>query len=305
MKLLKVSSSPHIKDNISTSKIMIDVIIALIPSLLASVIFFGVRALLVTISCILASVVFEHLFCVITKRKSTIKDYSAVVTGMLLAFNLPVTIPLWIAVIGCFVAIVIIKQLFGGIGQNFANPAIAARVILLVSFTAQMTKWTLPFASSGIDAITTATPLSSEATQIPSLFDMFIGNMAGCIGETSALALLIGGGYLLYKKIISPTIPLVYIGTVALMFFITGMSIEKVLAQLFMGGLMIGSIFMATDYSTSPITNKGKIIFAIGCGLITFAIRQYGTYPEGVSFSILFMNILVPYIDRFTRSKPL
>ncbi len=304
MNILNVSSSPHIKSDVTTSKIMLDVIIALTPAFIASGIFFGLRAILITLSCVLACVVFEYIGNMIMKKEQTIGDLSAVVTGMLLAFNLPSTIPFWIAIIGSFIAIVIVKQLFGGIGQNFANPAITARVILVISFTAQMTKWVEPFSGSGVDAITTATPLNPEilAEQIPSIWHLFIGQVGGCLGETSALALIIGGIYLVIRRVILPIIPVVYIGTVVV--FSMAMGVDPVF-QMFAGGLMLGAIFMATDYSTSPLTPLGKIIFAFGCGVITFAIRQFGSYPEGVSFAILFMNILVPYIDKMSRFKAL
>ena len=284
---------------------MLDVIIALCPALIAGVIVFGWRALLVVAVCILSCIVFEYLSRLVMKRDNTIGDLSAVVTGMLLAFNLPVTIPLWMAVIGCFIAIVIVKQLFGGIGQNFANPAITARIVLMISFTTQMTHWVQPFfyQNSGVDAITTATPLTLITTpdKLPSLLKMFLGAKGGCIGEVSGLALLIGGVYLIVKRVISPTIPLVFIGTV---FVFSALFGAQPVYQLLSGGLMLGAIFMATDYSTSPITEWGKVIFGFGCGFITVMIRVFGSYPEGVSFSILFMNILVPYIDKATVSRP-
>lgn len=295
---------------------MRDVMIALVPAMIAATIFFGPRALLVTLVCVLACVFFEYASRRLMKRDNTISDCSAVVTGILLAFNLPVTIPLWIAVIGSFIAIVVVKQLFGGIGQNFANPAITARVILFASFAAHMTTWTQPFTYSnafqnflnnilnidvttGADAISTATPLVEIASA--STMNLFVGNVAGCIGETSALALIIGGIYLVIRKVITPVVPVVFIGTVFVFSMIFG---SDPVNQIFAGGLMLGAIFMATDYATSPITMKGKIIFAFGCGLITILIRMFGSYPEGVSFAILFMNIVSPLIDRVTRTKP-
>ncbi len=305
MSQLTVAASPHFRSGNSTAKIMLDVIIALCPALIAGVIVFGWRALLVVAVCILSCIVFEYLSRLVMKRDNTIGDLSAVVTGMLLAFNLPVTIPLWMAVIGCFIAIVIVKQLFGGIGQNFANPAITARIVLMISFTTQMTHWVQPFfyQNSGVDAITTATPLTLITTpdKLPSLLEMFLGAKGGCIGEVSGLALLIGGVYLIVKRVISPTIPLVFIGTV---FVFSALFGAQPVYQLLSGGLMLGAIFMATDYSTSPITEWGKVIFGFGCGFITVMIRVFGSYPEGVSFSILFMNILVPYIDKATVSRP-
>lgn len=305
MSQLTVAASPHFRSGNSTAKIMLDVIIALCPALIAGVIVFGWRVLLVVAVCILSCIVFEYLSRLVMKRDNTIGDLSAVVTGMLLAFNLPVTIPLWMAVIGCFIAIVIVKQLFGGIGQNFANPAITARIVLMISFTTQMTHWVQPFfyQNSGVDAITTATPLTMIATpdKLPSMLEMFLGAKGGCIGEVSGLALLIGGLYLVIKRVISPTVPLVFIGTV---FVFSALFGAQPVYQLLSGGLMLGAIFMATDYSTSPITEWGKVIFGFGCGFITVMIRVFGSYPEGVSFSILFMNILVPYIDKATVSRP-
>ena len=306
MSQLTVAASPHFRSGNSTAKIMLDVIIALCPALIAGVIVFGWRALLVVAVCILSCIVFEYLSRLVMKRDNTIGDLSAVVTGMLLALNLPVTIPLWMAVIGCFIAIVIVKQLFGGIGQNFANPAITARIVLMISFTTQMTHWVQPFfyQNSGVDAITTATPLTMIATpdKLPSMLEMFLGAKGGCIGEVSGLALLIGGLYLVIKRVISPTVPLVFIGTV---FVFSALFGAQPVYQLLSGGLMLGAIFMATDYSTSPITEWGKVIFGFGCGFITVMIRVFGSYPEGVSFSILFMNILVPYIDKATVSRPM
>ena len=235
------------------------------------------------------------------KRSNTISDLSAVVTGMLLAFNLPVTIPLWIAVIGSFAAIVVVKQMFGGIGQNFANPAITGRIVLFISFASYMTDWVQPFyyLDQGVDAVTTATPLANLTGA--NTLDLFLGNVPGCLGETSALALLIGGLYLVVRKVISPVIPVTYLGTVFLLSFAFGADPVK---EIFAGGVMLGAIFMATDYSTSPITRKGKFIFAFGCGLITILVRMFGNYPEGTSFAILLMNVLTPLIDRFTASKP-
>lgn len=295
-----VSPSPHISSPINTRKIMLDVLIALVPALIASIIFFGVRAFIVTIVCALSCVIFEYLSRRLMKRNNTISDLSAVVTGVLLAFNLPVTIPLWIAVLGSFFAIVVVKQLFGGIGQNFANPAITGRIFLFVSFAVHMTTWVKPFYyTNKVDMVSSATPLVNMDGV--STLDLFLGNVGGCLGETSALALIIGGIYLVIKKVISPIIPLTYISTVFILTLVLG---ENPLNQIFAGGLMLGAIFMATDYSTSPSTNKGKFIFAIGCGLITVAIRLFGNYPEGVSFAILFMNVVCPLIDRATATKP-
>lgn len=302
MSKLKIEPSPHIKSAVSTQKIMLCVILALVPALAASVVIFGLRALLMTVICCASCVIFEWLFEIITKRKNTISDLSAIVTGMLLAFNLPVTLPFYMAVIGCFVAIVIIKQFFGGLGQNFANPAITARIVLMLSFTSYMTSWAAPFyyQNSG-EIITTSTPLVSEST--PDLLSLLLGTTGGCIGETCALAIIIGGIFLVVTKVISPATPLCFIGTVFLLSFIATGDITLATAEILSGGLMLGAIFMATDYVTTPITTKGRIIFGVGCGLVTMLIRSFGTMPEGVSYSILLMNILSPLIDRFTVPK--
>ncbi len=303
-KKLTVSASPHVRSPHTASGIMLDVIIALIPALIAAVVIFGTQVLLVTLVCVGAAVLSEYLSRKVMKRHQTIGDLSAVVTGLLLAFNLPVSVPPWIAALGSIIAIVVVKQMFGGIGQNFVNPALAARIILLVSFPSKMTDWTL-------DGVTTATPLASlksgavDNTALPSMVDMLLGKHGGCIGEVCSVALILGGIYLIVRKVISPAIPLSYIGTVAVFMLIAGKgSFEFTAYQLLSGGLLIGAIFMATDYTTSPVSFKGKIIFGIGCGLITAAIRIFGGYPEGVSFSIILMNILVPHIERLTTAKP-
>lgn len=299
MSNLIVTSSPHRRDNISTQKIMLMVIIALMPSVVASAIYFGGRAILLIAVCVATCVLTEFICRKLMKRKQTISDLSACVTGILLALNLPVTLPIWEAVIGSFVAIAIVKQLFGGIGQNFANPAIVGRIVLMLSFTADMTTWAIPkyYQNSG-EIITGATPLVSGDA---SYLDLFLGNVGGCLGETSAVAILIGGLFLIIMRVITPSAPISFIGTVAILTAIAG---GDVLYQVLAGGLLLGAFFMATDYSTTPITEKGRIIFGIGCGIITFVIRNYGGYPEGVSFSILLMNILTPYIDRLTMTKP-
>ncbi len=307
MSKLFVEASPHIRSAWSTQRIMLTVIIALFPSLIASTWIFGVKAVVLTVICCAACVLFEFLFNKITKRENTTSDLSAIVTGMLLAFNLPVDLPIYMAIIGCFIAIVIVKCLFGGIGQNFANPAITARIALMLSFTASMTKWTAPFSwKEGVDATVSATPLAASAEELPSLLDMFLGNRAGCLGETCILALLIGGLFLIFTGVVHPVTPVCFIGTVALLsLFKGGFDVNFMLYQLMSGGLVLGALFMATDYSTTPLSTKGKLIFGIGCGLITFAIRQFATMPEGVSFSILVMNCLTPLIDRFTAPKAL
>lgn len=299
-----VSPSPHIRSARTTQNIMLDVIIALCPAVIASVILFGWRAFLIEAVCVGSCVLIEYLCRVLMKREQTIGDLSAVVTGLLLALNLPVTIPMWVAVFGCFIAIAVTKQLFGGIGQNFANPAITARVILLASFGGYMTNYTVPFDYSGVDAVASATPLAQLASggEVPTLMQMFLGVKAGCIGEVSALALLIGGVYLVVRKVIKPITPLVFIGTV---FIFSGVLGADPVYQILSGGLMIGAIFMATDYATTPVTNWGKAVFGLGAGILTVLIRQFGNYPEGVSFAILLMNILTPQIDKLLTRSPL
>lgn len=298
MKKLISSVSPHFHSPITTQKIMLDVIIALMPAAIASVILFGFRSLLVIGVCVAVCVFCEWGFEKICKKENTISDLSAVVTGLLLAFNLPASIPLWQAAFGSVVAIVVVKQIFGGIGQNFANPALTARIVMMTAFSGSMTAWVFPDASS------TATPLAlfakGELDSLPSLLDMFLGVRGGCLGETCTLALLLGGIYLLVKRVISWHLPVAFLGTVALMSLVCG---QQPLYQLMSGGLMIGAIFMATDYSTSPATKWGKIIAGVFCGLITVLIRFWGNFPEGVSFAILLMNILTPYIEKLTRAK--
>ncbi len=296
-KKLIVDISPHERDDTSTKNIMLDVIIALVPALVAAAVIFGARAVIVVAVSVLSCLLFETLFNIICKKPNTIGDLSAVVTGILLGYNLPPALPIYMVIIGAFVAIVIVKMLFGGIGQNFANPAITGRIVLFLSFTSSMTKFTL-------DGVTTATPLAIMGEKVsgtlPSLTQMFLGIKGGCIGEVSVLALLIGGCYLVYKRVISPLIPVTYIATVFVLTFVLG---ADPLYQIMSGGLFLGAIFMATDYSTSPITTKGKVIFALGCGIITVVIRLFGAYPEGVSFAILLMNILTPHIDNLTIPK--
>jgi len=303
-----VSVSPHVHGKRTTSNVMLDVVIALLPAAIAGVIIFGLNAAIVCATCVASCVIFEFLFTKLCKRPTTIGDFSAVVTGLLLAMNIPSTIPLWQAVVGSFVAIVIVKCLFGGLGCNFANPAITARVVMLIAFTGTMAAAVPPQAiAETVDLATYATPLSvlpngvlPEAT----LMDMFLGVRGGALGETSALALTIGGVYLVARKVITWHTPVVFIGAVfALAFAITG-DMTTALYYTLSGGTFIGAIFMATDYVTSPCTAKGKIIFALGCAVITTLIRFYGSYPEGVSFSILFMNVLNPYIDKWTMKKP-
>lgn len=298
MNKLIVSPSPHDENYIKTSSIMLNVIIALLPALAAGCWFFGLRALLLAAVCVASCVLFEFLARKLMKRTNTIGDLSAAVTGLILALNLPVTLPIWMAVVGSFVAIVIVKQLFGGLGQNFANPAITARIVLMLSFPTAMTNWAIPFFyKNGADVVTGATPLVSGDA---SYLDLFLGNVGGCIGETCAAALLVGGLYLAIRKIISLAAPLSFIGSLALFSFIAG---DDPLYAILSGGVFLGAFFMATDYATTPITTKGKIVFGLGCGIITFVIRHFGSYPEGVSFSILLMNVLTPFIEQLTRTK--
>ena len=266
---------------------------------------FGWRALLLEVVCIAGCVLAEFICRKVMKHSNTIGDLSAVVTGLLLAFNLPVTIHPAIALIGCVVAIVVVKQMFGGIGQNFVNPALTARIVLMVSFPAAMTNWVMPFyyrTGSLSDALTTATPLALTAAgnteDLPTALQLFFGTYGGCLGETCSLALLVGFAYLLIRRVITPVIPLCYIGVVALFTWILG---GDPLTAVLSGGLLLGAIFMATDYTTSPLTVWGKVVFGVGCGLLTVLIRRFGSLPEGVSFSILLMNILVPHIERLTR----
>ena len=297
---LIVSSSPHLNSPVKTKNLMIDVIIALMPAFIASIILFGPRSILIVAVTIIAAVVAEYVCRKIMKRPNTIMDCSAIVTGLLLAFNLPSTIPAWMAALGGVIAIVVVKQMFGGIGNNFVNPALAARIILMTSFPTAMTTWVAPF-----DGTSTATPLAmiagGQTSELPTYLDMFLGKSGGCLGETCALALLIGGIYLVIRKVISPIIPLVYIAVVFVFSAIIG---QDPVMQILSGGLVLGAIFMATDYVTSPLTNKGKVIYAIGCGILTVLIRCFGSLPEGVSFSIIIMNILVPLIERATVPKP-
>ena len=296
---LIVSSAPHVVSPVNTSRIMLDVIIALVPAVAMATFVFGMRALLLTAVCAASCVFFEYAVEKILKRDVTIGDMSAAVTGVILSLNLPANLPFWMACVGSFIAIVIVKQLFGGMGQNFANPAITARVALFIGFATAMTNFPLPAAQQTADAITGATPLAlfAKGLEVPSNGAMFFGTVGGSMGETSALALLIGGAYLLFKKVIEPTIPACFIGTVAVMALLTG---NDPIFHVCAGGVMLGAIFMATDYVTSPITTKGKVIFGVGCGLLTMIIRLYASYPEGVSFAILIMNILTPHIDNLT-----
>lgn len=313
MKKLLVSASPHIHSPETTTGVMGDVLISLLPALVMAVVWFGSRALVLTAVCIGTAVLAEWLSRRVMKRPNTLGDLSAVVTGLILALNLPASLPLWMAAIGSVVAIVVVKQMFGGIGQNFVNPAMTARIILMVSFPTAMARWTAPLVSAwSADAVTTATPMASLAASsggnlsadLPSLWRMLVGYHGGSMGEVCALALLVGGVYLIIRRVISPIIPVAYIGTVAVWMLAAGRGDLRFVAyELLGGGLLLGAFFMATDYATSPITAKGKWIFGIGCGVITSVIRLYGSLPEGVSFSIILMNILVPHIERLTLPR--
>ena len=316
---LYLSSSPHIHSGETTDKVMRIVIYALLPATLLSIYFFGLPALSVVLICTLGCVGFEALACKLMQRPLAIADGSAALTGILLALNLPPTTPWWISLLGAAIAILVGKQIYGGLGYNPFNPALVARVVLLISFPVQMTTWTTPTPlGSGLDAVTTATPLGEMKTsvmltgQLPELatsgfVDYFTGNMSGCMGEVSALALLLGGLFMLYKKVITWHTPVSYLGTVVviggLFWAIDPSRYPSPLFHLITGGLMLGAFYMATDMVSSPVTHKGMLIFGFGCGLLTVLIRLFGGYPEGVSFAILLMNATTPLIDRFCRPK--
>ena len=300
---LTVASSPHIRGNFRTNRIMLDVVISLVPALLVGAWVLGARALLVTLISMAAAILTEWLYSVLTKTRNTVIDGSAAVTGMLLAMTLPATVPYWQAAVGAVFAILFVKLLFGGLGQNIFNPALAARAFLLLIYPVGLTRY------AGLDGVTAATPLHHmvmPALPEETLLDMFLGNCPGSIGEISALALLLGGAYLIYRKVISLRIPVAYIGTVAvvtLVFSKTGDPISWMLYSLFSGGLMLGAIFMATDYATSPATPVGQVIYGIGCGILTVLFRYYGLFPEGVTYAILLMNAFVWFIDRHTAVR--
>jgi len=308
---LLVTSSPHLRAADTTQTIMSDVLIALVPAVGAGAWFFGLAALLPIFLAVLGAVAGEYLTRVVfLKRDNRLADLSAVVTGVLLGMNLPASIPLPLAFLGGAIATGLVKEVFGGLGQNFMNPALAARVLLFTAWMQPMTHWVPPHAA--LDAATTATPLAIlkglEGTgTLPSYWDMFVGGIGGCIGETSALALLIGAAYLVARRVITLEIPLVYLGTTALFVWVFGAKTSlfggDVLAHVLSGGLMLGAWFMATDYATSPVTTKGRVIYAVGMGLLTGLIRIYTNYPEGASFAILIMNAFAPLIDRYTVPK--
>ena len=298
-RLLAVSSSPHIHAQQDTKAIMAWVLAALAPAGLAGIYFFGLRAAAVMAVCVASCKISEYVWQRLAKQTITVGDLSAAVTGLLLAYNLPPSIPFWMAAVGSVFAIIVVKQFFGGIGCNIVNPALAGRAFMVSSWPVSMTSWT-------VDGVSGATPLAmikeGSIADLPGIYDVFIGNIGGCIGETSAAALLIGFAILLYKGIINWHIPVVYIGTVAALTAALGRPAGP-LYEVITGGLFLGAIFMATDYTTSPMTKKGQVIFAFGCGLLTTLIRVFGGYPEGVSYSILIMNLTVPLIDKFARPR--
>lgn len=304
---LSVSSSPHTHSGESTAVIMQDVLIALTPAAIMSVIYFGWQALMLIVLCTATCVLTEYICRRVMKRPQTIGDFSAAVTGVLLAFNLPPTINPIYAVLGSVFAIVVVKQMFGGIGMNFVNPALAARIFLLISFSQDMSEWSRPFfylsSHSGTDVVSAATPLAQMNSGEPTftMMELFIGMRGGCLGETCIIALLLGGIYLILRRVITLEIPLSFIGTVGVIALIGG---QNPLWHIMSGGVVLGAIFMATDYTTSPTTRAGKIIYGIGCGIITMTIRLFGSLPEGVSYSIVLMNILTPHIETLTHSRP-
>lgn len=308
MEKLIVSTSPHIHTKDTTRGIMRDVLIALTPAWITAVVFFGLKALLNIVLCVGVSLLSEFLFNLITKKKQTIGDLSACVTGLLLALSLPATANVWHCIVGSAFAIIIVKCLFGGIGSNFANPAITARVFLLIAFSTSIAGGTLTNFQNP-DLVASATPLevikSGDVSTLPSLIDMLIGNRAGAIGEVCALALIAGGIYLIVRKVISWHTPVIFIGTVFILSLIIKQDLSIALYEVLGGGVILAAFFMATDYSTTPINKYGKMVFAFGCGLITVLIRFFGAYPEGVSFAILIMNILSPYIEKWCAKKPL
>ncbi len=308
-----LSSSPHAHARSSVSRIMLDVIVALLPTTLAGVWFFGMPAVWTILVCVATCVTTEALCRMAMGRESTVGDLSAALTGLLLALNLPAGIPLWMAMVGSVFAIAVAKQVFGGLGMNPFNPALAARAFMLISFTGPMTTWLAPVsrccraqAACGVDAVTTATPLAfvkaGQLDQVPPLWNLLIGDMPGCIGEVSAIALALGAAYLLWRKVITWHIPAAFIATVAIYALVSGRAPAHV--EVLTGGVMLGACFMATDYVTSPITAKGKLVFGFGCGLLCMLIRQFGGYPEGCSFAILIMNAICPLVNRWTQPRP-
>ena len=307
MKNLAVSASPHLHTKTTTQTIMRDVLIALSPAAVASVVLFGLQAFLILVSCVASCVLSEFLFNMTVKKKQTVSDLSASVTGVLLALSLPATVEIWQCVIGSVFAIVVVKCLFGGIGCNFANPAVTARVFLLIAFTTSVAGGTSTL-FQGDTLISSATPLAQikagALDALPSLLDMFLGNRAGAIGESCAVALIVGGIYLIIRRVIGWQTPVIFIATVFLLSLAIKCDLSIALYEVLGGGVVIAAFFMATDYSTTPINKYGKMVFALGCGLITVLIRFWGAYPEGASFAVLLMNILSPYIEKWCASKP-
>ena len=303
-KNLAVSSSPHLRDHVSTRRIMQEVCLALAPAGIAGIILFGSQAAVLIAASVISAVLAEYFYQKLTHQKVTVGDWSAVVTGLLLAYNLPANAPVWLAVVGAVIAIVLVKQIFGGIGSNFMNPALAARAILFVSWATQMT--TYPATRFMLDGVSTATPLNSLGTGSVAgvnLMDLFLGNIPGVLGETCKLALLLGGGYLILRRIVDWKSPVTFCATVFVCYLIKD-GAEMALYQILSGGLFLGAFFMATDYATSPVTNPGRVIMGIGCGIFLFVIRAYASYPEGCSFAILLMNVATPLIDKYTMPKP-
>ena len=299
---LIVSASPHVRSDETTRGLMANVIVALCPVVVASAVIFGLRSLLVTAFSVVVCVVLEWLYCKLLKKPSPIGDLSAVVTGIILAMNVPVNMPLGQVAVGAVAAILITKQLFGGIGMNFANPALVGRIVLFVSFTNEMNAWVFPDAA--VDQLASATPLQVSDPSRLNLLDLFMGIHGGVLGETCALAIVLGFLYLVFTKTISPAIPLTYVGSMFVFYLIATRSLHESLVAVLSGGLLFGAVFMATDYVTSPFTLKGKLLYGICLGIVTFAIRYWGTYTEGVSFALLFMNLWVPFINDATRQTP-
>ena len=306
MNKLTVSSSPHIHTSNSTQRIMLDVIIALLPTAVAGTVIFGLGSLLVMGVCVATAILSEFLFNIIVKKEQTVSDLSAIVTGLILALNLRADTPWWQCVLGTVFAIIVVKCLFGGLGCNFANPAITGRIFMMMSFASAVGGGAMP---SIVEVSSSATPLElisgNKAGALPNLWDMLLGLRGGAIGEVCALAILLGFAYLVYRKVIHFETPLIFVGTVFVISLIITNDLTLSLYQVLSGGLLFGAVFMATDYVTTPITRTGKMVFAVGCGLITVLIRFFGSYPEGVSFSILLMNILSPYIEKWTAKRPL
>ena len=307
MNQLIVSSSPHVRAQDTTQRIMLDVLIALLPTTIAGILIYGIGAMLVVLSCVCSALVAEYLFNLITKRKQTVADLSAVVTGLILALNLHANVPVWQCVIGSVFAIVVVKCLFGGLGCNFANPAVTGRIFLFLCFAGTVGGGAVPKILESTVLGTSATPLESMASggYLPSIIDMLLGIRGGAIGESCILAIVIGFAYLVIRGVIKLELPLIYVGSVFLLSLLITNDLVYSVYQILAGGLVFAAVFMITDYVTTPITRTGRMIFAVGCGIITVLIRFYGSYPEGVSFSVLIMNILSPYIEKWTMKKPL